>query len=389
MDFDEIRESASAAKPITTRCGLKSNPSKTSLQSFEGGSGVVLPIGAEPRPVTREEVVMLWQPARLPLEYLFPGCSQHLNSMNELDKIKNGLLYGAGGGVRAAIMAHVRYGNRIEYEPGGKRHVAAAAKKQLETLKSEEEEHAETDGAAIASKEEEERGVGEKKAVVNRERIGTAGDSSESEDEVGASPTLADVEAVAVNDEGFDVDEDDDDDDDFDRTPAAVFATSSFYRTMVTISGHYDCLSTAPGRPKEDKKGAGLVIGVPNQQMFAKPGYLNQPAVPPQPAAAPSKGFRSSMASTFSSAPSPPSQSSADVALSAVMNAASAANHQNNRAAGKRLSGSPFDDSLRLSLGTISIHELRDYDITNEAQLSSTAPPPEAVQFRSVFGHLY
>jgi hypothetical protein len=51
--------------------------------------------------------------------------------------------------------------------------------------------------------------------------------------------------------------------------------------------------------------------------------------------------------------------------------------------------GSPFDEALQRAVQSLSVYELRDYDVTSERVLLAAAPPPDAVQYRGVFGHLY
>ena len=190
--------------------------------------------------------------------------------------------------------------------------------------------------------------------------------------------------------------------------------TSGFYRTLVSLVGHYDACDEATS--------VGLVVEYvgcadPPGSSHKGSGEGTQKATvrPTSPTADGAFASRASMATTTrhrismalhtsarrkSSSPSSSSSSSSSSpkrvasSLRSLNEESSLPDLSSTAISGPswlraRARGSAFDDKIRAAVAAISPYELETYGVESESELLATLPTLEAVHYRSVFGHLY
>ena len=324
--------------------------------SFAGGAGVLFAgeaLGlAAPAAATREEVLRLWEPARLPLDVLFPECAGHEKSLAELGAVKD-LVLGVGPGGREtagpgrtitpkeaqkALLKFLRHADHVYHrrkeddDAAGNRAKAvklqAAEKAQLETLGVEAQEAqpasvwdiqpAEELPAAGKGKLVAALGCGEVNEVSGgaRSRAGSASDDSFLK-----KPS----KPPALIPPGVE----------------QVFSWHAMYRTLAKIAGHFDCpdagsfgLVVDPASAEDAQQGDNVTASIAAARGAPPPAFL--------------------------------------------------------RGAGR----SPFDRALHSGLDDIETKLSNEMIVVDGATVTKsmfrdTAPPPDAVLFRNVFGHLY
>ena len=191
--------------------------------------------------------------------------------------------------------------------------------------------------------------------------------------------------------------------------------TSGFYRTLVSLVGHYDECDEATSvglvveyvgcadPPGSSHKGSGEGTQKATARLMSPTADGN--AFASRASMATTTRHRISMAlhtsaRRKSSSPSSSSSSSSSSpkrvasSLRSLNEEGSLPDLSSTAISGPswlraRARGSAFDDKIRAAVAAISPYELETYGVESESELLATLPTLEAVHYRSVFGHLY